>query len=156
MGRYVLEISSTAKEFDPVSPSLLSQIKEDLRINSIENVEFSEIFELELNESKEKIESAIKAAFIDPITQTFSIDKPTQKQNGVLVKVSFLPGITDNVGIIARRAIEDCFSRKLSPEEKVKYVKKYYFTGHPTSEEIHAICTGLLANKQVEEFVVEK
>lgn len=156
MERFRLEIGHKKKEFDIVSKGILQAIKEDLQVLSVKTAVFSEFFELELNEEKEKACQIAEQAFIDPVTQKFSLNEPLEKKHGIEIEVRLLPSITDNVALTAKKAIEDFLGRKLAENEKVSYGRIYVLEGNPTDDEIKSICTGILSNPQIEEFRVIK
>ena len=156
MGQYKLEIVSKKKEFDPISTNLLFEIKEDLGIISIENIGYTEFFEIELNESQETVTKMSNEIFVDPITQTLTINELGIKEFDFFVEVKLLPVMTDNTAIIAVRATEDYLNRKLTESEKISFGKKYYFKGKTSDEQINLMCTGLLSNSQIEQYTVQK
>ncbi|GEM_PF-3247480 len=156
MGRFRLEIFPKKTEFDPVSGPILRQIKDDLGISSVENASFLEFFDIELNEPEEKIHKIAKEVFSDPITQGFSINPQKNNEHYFSVEVKLLQGMTDNTAIVAERALEDFLVRHLHENESISFGRKYSFKGKPSEQEIQSICTGLLSNSQIEEFLVEK
>ncbi|MBI4045055.1 MAG: hypothetical protein HY392_05080 [Candidatus Diapherotrites archaeon] len=156
MPPYRLEIGFSKKKFDFVSAGVLAEIREDLGIKSAKSLEFAEFYDISLDEPPKKIAQVCEEVFSDPITQKFFVNEPACKEFDLAVEVKLHTGITDNVAIIATRAVEDFLSRKLKENENVSYGRKYFFNGTPSEEETMTICTGLLSNPQIEDCKVIK
>lgn len=150
MPPYRLEIGFSKKEFDFVSAGVLAEIKEDLGIKNVKSLEFAEFYDIDINERPQKIAQACEEVFSDPITQKFFINEPACKGFDLAIEVKLHTGMTDNVAIVAERAVEDFLSRKLTENESVSSGRKYFFTGSLAEQEIKTICTGLLSNPQIE------
>lgn len=156
MQQYRIEIAFKKKELDFYPKSILSAIKEDLGIKTIQSASFCEFFDLKLNEPEQKALQIVQNIFFDPIVQHFSLNESIEKDFDFAVEVRLHENITDNTAITAKKAIEDYLQRNLKEDEKIVYGKKFFFRGKPSEQEINSICIGLLANPQIEEFVVQK
>lgn len=154
MPPYRLEIGFSKKSFDFVSAGVLAEIRDDLGIKSVQNLEYAEFYDINLDEQPHKIAKVCEEVFSDPITQKFFVNEPACKEFDSAVEVKLHQGMTDNMGIIASRAVEDYLLRKLSENESITSGRKYFFSGNLTEQEIKTICTGLLSNPQIENYKV--
>lgn len=79
----------------------------------------------------------IGSKLINPVVQTFTVDKATIAHFDTAIEVGFLPGVTDNVGTTARQTIEDFTKRKFEPGEAVYSSQMYFVCGRlsPTNAE---------------------
>ncbi len=138
---------------DALGEKVKRRIEKDLGL-SIESVRTISVYTLDLELSKEELETIASDPFLDPIIQEYRIDEPLARDFDWLVEVSFKPGVTDNVGKTAREAIEWRLERRLREEEKVYTSTQYLFKGNLRREEVDRICTGLLGNPLIQRFEV--
>ncbi len=85
----------------------------------------------------------IGAQLINPVVQTFTIDKATIATFDTAIEVGFLPGVTDNIGTTARQTIEDYIKRKFVPGEGVYSSHLYFVCGKLSHDAIESLSSTL-------------
>ncbi len=138
---------------DALGEKVKRRIERDLGL-SIGSVKTISVYTLDLELSKEELETIASDPFLDPIIQEYRIDEPLARDFDWLIEVSFKPGVTDNVGKTAREAIEWRLERRLREEEKVYTSTQYLLKGNLRREDVERICTGLLGNPLIQRFEV--
>jgi phosphoribosylformylglycinamidine synthase subunit PurSL len=148
-----IEIGLKKEMRDPLGDKTKRRIHEDLGLK-VEAVKTVSVFTLDMELSREDLETVATGPFLDPVIQEYSIDHPIARDFQWLVEVGFKPGVTDNVGKTAREAIECRLGKKLQDEEKVYTSTQYVLQGNLKREEVDRICTGLLGNSLIQRFEV--
>ncbi len=138
---------------DALGEKVKRRIQNDLGL-PIESVKTISIYTLDIDLSREELETIASDPFLDPIIQEYRIDESLARDFDWLVEVSFKPGVTDNVGKTAREAIEWRLGRRLSDEEKVYTSTQYLLKGQFRREDVERICVGLLGNPLIQRFDV--
>ncbi len=90
----------------------------------------------------------IGSHLINPVVQTFTVDKATIAHFDTAIEVGFLPGVTDNVGTTARQTIEDFTKRKFEPGEAV-YSSQLFFVRGRLSPDAAENLAATLANSLI-------
>lgn len=93
--------------------------------------------------AKQKIQ--ISQAFLSPNATAASFQDFVPKNFHFVTEISFLPGVTDNLGQTARSLISDLLKQKFCfPQENVFASKRYFWTGaHLTRARLQQICQTL-------------
>jgi len=146
-----IEVIFKNESLDSIGFSTKSDIEEDLGIKEIESVHFAEVYYFEVQE-KLNLKEIAEKVFIDPVTQTFSIDEEIFPKYDFSLEVKFHSDVTDNVGIVALEGVEDYLGKKV--EGKIVTAKKFYFEGKTSREQIEKIARELLANDAIETFTI--
>jgi len=144
-----LEIAS--KDRDVRGENLRKSMLRDLGID-VKNARIIEVYTIDATLSKEQLE-IIRKNFADPVTQVASYSPLASDFDG-LVEVSFLGGVKDNAGDVAREAIQHLLDIKLKPEEKVYFSKQYLFSGEGIKEALGKIAREMLFNDLIEEVMI--
>ena len=147
-----IEIAFSNELLDSTGIGAKNDIKEDLGIKGIEKVRFTELYYLELDLPAEKIDEIARMVFLDPIVQTYSIGRGIFPQYDYYVEVRLHADVTDNLGIVAKEAIEDFLGKKI--EGVVRSAKRYYISGKISQEDAQRMAKGLFANEIIETYRV--
>ncbi len=147
-----LETGFLEGKTDAFGESVRQAVSEDLGIKSVQEVKTVEVYFLELNLTEEKVKELAEKVFLDPVIQTYSIDSPVPAQADWEIEVKLKENVTDNVGIIAVKAVEDFLGRKLGEDESIRTGKKYLIRGNLNEKQVKKICRDLLANELIESF----
>ncbi len=151
MGEFRIEVGAKGPQTDFAGKAVLDQIREDLGIMGLDRVLVVDVFRISGGFSRDQIFSLSKSLFVDPIVQDFSVDAPLFGGFDFCVEVSFLAGVTDNLGITARRGTEDFFGRKLSDSEGVSTSRQYLFFGKITRQQAEEIALKQLSNPLIQQ-----
>ncbi|MFX0091166.1 MAG: phosphoribosylformylglycinamidine synthase subunit PurS [Candidatus Hodarchaeota archaeon] len=146
----VIYVGSKPNLEDFAGKKVKKQILEDLGI-TIDSVRVIYAYNIDINLSKEDLEELRENLFTDPVIQVSSINKYPSEKFDWLIEVSFKPGLTDNVGNTATKAIRQITQKKFPESEKV-YSSKHYLLKAPkiTKEKTKYIAENLLANELIE------
>lgn len=139
---------------DALGEKIRRRLAEHLGIQ-VSSVNTIEVFTLEGELSEEEAVQIGRLLFTDPVTQSFSLNRPLALGFDWLVEVGFLPGVTDNVGRTARETVETFIGRSLGDPSGVYTSRQYLIEGMLTREQVQQIATGLLANTLIQRFEIK-
>lgn len=149
-----VEVSVKSDFSDPVGESVRKDIAEDLGLQ-VDSVRTVDVYSTNIKLTQRELEEAARGPFSDPIVQVYSIDEPlTAKDYDWLIEVGFRPGVTDNVGMTAKDAIENLLGRKV--EGAVFTSRKYLIKGNIRKAQVSRIAKDLLANSLIERWEIVK
>ncbi|HLC36132.1 MAG TPA: hypothetical protein VJK05_00815 [archaeon] len=148
MQTHVIEVGYKKEFFDATGNSTLSDIKEDLLIDSVSEVKYSELFKIKSDLSIEEVKKIASELCTDKVVQEFSLNEDLRKGFDWIIEVNFHADVTDNIGIIAKEGIQDLLEKDVS----VRTARKYYLKGSLTESDAKKIGEGLLANSIIEDF----
>lgn len=149
-----VEVALKDENLDSNGFSIKKDIGDDLQINGIDSVKVTEWYSF-LDPISEEV---VRKVFIDPLIQKFSLSETTV--NTIFEKYDFYidvrlnEDVTDNVGIIAKEAVEDYLGKKI--EGRVLAWKRYYFYGSISKKDVERIAQELLVNDVIETFEVKQ
>ena len=124
---------------DALGEGVKSSVMDDLGI-IVNSVETADVYEVEGISSSDI--SKITELVADPVVQAVS---EAEQENGWLIEVGFLNGVTDNAAETTRQAIKDIVRKDVS----VRTSKLYCIKG-ARKDEIARICNSLLYNKLIQ------
>lgn len=140
---------------DPLADSVALDIRNDLKIKGLKRVRLGEAYYFLNSGLKEKnlVEIAEKI-LVDPVMQSYSINKLNYSGFNWLVKVFYHDNITDNVALVALQAFRDI---KINLDKsQIKSARHYYLSGKLGRKEVEFIAKKLLSNDNVESFEIVK
>ncbi len=149
-----IEVAFFDETLDAAGIGAKFDIVEDLGINSIEKIRFSEIYYIEMPLGPDKIETIAQKVFLDPIVQAYSTTKPVIEDYNYYVEVKLHADVTDNLGTVAKEAIEDFLGKKI--EGTVRSAKRYYISGKLGRETVEQIARQLFSNEIIENFTIDQ
>ncbi len=155
MPLYRVEIAFLDKDTDSIGKGIKSDIFEDLGI-SVQNVAYVEVYSIDAGLDKDEVKAAAERLFHDPIIQEYSINKEITNGFDWIIEVKLRLDVTDNTGMMAQQAISDVVGRKLKEGESIRAIRKYGVKGKLDEQQVERICTGLLANLQIETYSYKK
>jgi phosphoribosylformylglycinamidine synthase len=144
-----LEVAS--RERDVRGENLKNRIQRDLGIETKE-IKIIEVYTIDASLSEKHLES-VKMDFADPVTQVASFS-PLAADFEWLVEVSFLGGVKDNAGDIAKEAIQHLLGKKLESDEKVYFSRQYLIKGEVSRDDLEKIAKEMLSNDLIEEYTI--
>ncbi|VVB99689.1 Phosphoribosylformylglycinamidine synthase subunit PurS [uncultured archaeon] len=152
---HCIEVAFSDEKLDSVGLSTAASVHEDLGIQGITKIRYSEAYCLDLSPAMtEKQAKAIaEKVILDPISQKYSLNKNLFPDFDFLIEVKFHPDVTDNLAIVTQEAIEDFLGKKV--EGKIVTSRKYYIYGSIGKQEAEKIAGGLLANGIIETYKIE-
>ena len=148
-----IEVALKDENLDSNGFSTKQDIGDDLQINGIDSVKSTEVYYFYTQLGEEKLKQIAEKVFIDPIIQKYSVNKTIFQNYKYYIEVKFNEDVTDNVGIIAKEAVEDYLGEKI--EGNIRTAKRYYFDGNISKEDLEKIGSELLANDVIETFEVK-
>ena len=149
-----IEVGFKESVRDASGEKIRKQIVEDLNL-PVQKVKTIEVCALDIDLSKEQLNSLGEHLFSDPIIQEFSIDKPLAKDFDWLIEVGFKPGVADNVGKTAKEAIKDILKIDFKKDEAAYTSKQYLISGKGLiKENLERIVKGLLANDLIQRWFI--
>ncbi len=151
-----IEVAPKKSRPDLLGLGILGEICSDLSFFGIEQLRTASLFEINANLGDEAIMGLCGNLFVDPITDEFSVNSHLFEDFDFCLEVGFLSGVTDNVGLIAKRGIEDFLGKKLGEAASVKSKKLYFFWGKLFEENVREIAVQKLFNSLIEEIRVHR
>jgi len=137
---------------DAIGNSLKKTILEDLGIR-LSSVRIIEAYTLNFPLPLKDLDTVASQCFSDRVLQNFTIVSRdghlARKGFDFIVEVGFRPGVTDNVGMTAKEAMEDTLRLALPYGHKVFTSKQFLFRGKALKEDILRIVRGILANELI-------
>lgn len=118
----------------------------------VDQVKTRRAYTLDIELNLEELEKVKRELFVDPVIEEVSDKLPNFNW---LMEVGYKPGVTDNVGKTARKAIQNLLKRKLKETEKVYTSIQYLLSSTKLSLiEIEKIGKELLSNEIVENLTI--
>ena len=148
-----IEVALKNQNLDSNGFSTKQDIQDDLQINEIDSVKFTELYYFNTQVPEDKLKQVAEKVFIDPIIQNYSLNKTIFENFSYYIEVKLNSDVTDNVGIIAKEAMEDYLGEKI--EGNIRTAKRYYFEGNVSKEILEKIAKELLANDVIETFEIK-
>jgi phosphoribosylformylglycinamidine (FGAM) synthase PurS component len=155
MPAYRVEIAFLQKDTDSIGKGIKADINEDLGI-TVQNVSYIEVYSIDAGLGKDEVKAAAERLFSDPLIQEYSINNEITKGFDWVIEVKLHSDVTDNTGMMAEQAIADVIGRKLKEGESIRCIRKYGIKGKLDEAQVARICSGLLANSQIETFSYKK
>ncbi|MCU0651510.1 MAG: phosphoribosylformylglycinamidine synthase subunit PurL [Candidatus Omnitrophica bacterium] len=149
---YKIEIKERPGIFDAVGNGVKKDIL-DLGINSVDRVQFIQIYLIEGNISQDEVKKICEDLLVDKISQDYSINNsqpPVARRNEFVVEVAYNPGVMDPVELSVLKAIKDL---GIDGAEGVKTAKKYLLRGKLSAIQLKTISEKLLYNKLIQHIV---
>src|SRR3989344_2922975 len=146
-----IRVVSTNPNEDLLSKSLLSEIKENLKIKSIKQIRTSRVYRLEGATEKEALLLAEKL-FYEKINQKFSINKPIFNNKFHVFEIAYKPGVMNpEVASIMKSATDLGIKLKSGDTSK-----EYYFLGNTSKKHLEEIIGKLKLFNNTVEHIVDK
>ena len=108
----ILVVSPRPRMRDVRGAALLRSLREDAHL-AVEQVRTAALYTIRSPFSVEALEPARRALFTDAVVEESRWDGRPPVPCRWIVQVATLPGVTDNVGRTASRALEDVLARPL-------------------------------------------
>jgi len=147
-----LEVALKPSFPDPAGNSVLNSIRSGLEIAGVKSVRVVEVYAIDAQLSEAELRKIGLELLADPITQQFSVNKPVADHFDWCIRVSFRPGVKDDVGEAARGAISEMLGKKLPGA--VYSSKLYQIAGKISQQEAERVASDLLANALIQEYRV--
>ncbi len=132
------------------------KINGDLGI-AVDEVRTINVFTVEADITPGQLEEAAAGPYCDPVIQDYSLNCLALEKEldfDWVIETGFRPGVTDNEGRTAARALELILGRKLHNGEAVYTSRQYLLKGGLTMEDADRIARGALANELIQRFTV--
>lgn len=153
--KYQIEVYNKP-EFSGSGEGIIKSTQE-LGINGLTQAKDLQIYQVEGNLNHKDLVRLCKGLLVDPITQTFSLNKSAKftdiKTPYFSVEVWFKKGVTDPVGDSVVKAANDMGIKGV---KTVKSGQKYLLKGNVKENLINILCQRLLANVVVQEYVIKE
>ncbi len=147
---------STRKELPDVrGRALASQIRRDIGITNLTDMEIVRVYTIAGLLDEEVSEILDKGILHDPVLHT-ALLSPVMGEFDWIIEVGFRPGVTDNEGRVAREAIINGLSlgrREFSVYSSTQYLLK---GNRLKKEEVLCIARDFLCNELIEEFFIKE
>ena len=113
-----LEVALKPSFADPAGNSVQSRISSELGIEGVRSVRVTEIYAIDAQLTDAEMKKIGLELLADPITQNFSINKPTSSTFDWCIQVSFRAGVKDDAGEAAKDAVGELLGKKISGLER--------------------------------------
>jgi phosphoribosylformylglycinamidine synthase len=123
--------------------ALRQTIQEDLHL-TVDQVHTASLYTIHAPHTPAELDTARQGLFTDTVVEESFWAKRPPRECQWIVQVGFLPGVTDNVGRTAARALEDVYGRPL--EGEVYTSTLYLFQGALQRHEVERVVRDILAN----------
>jgi len=150
-----IEVGTKPGVRDSRAESAARQIREHLGL-PVRRVQVRTLYTLQAELEPVEAERAARELFADPVSQEFAVGKSLENEgfdSGIIV--GFKPGVTDNVGRTASRALEELLGRRLTPGQGVFTATQYLLTG-VDPEGARRVARELLANELIEDTEIQE
>jgi phosphoribosylformylglycinamidine synthase len=143
-----IEVRHGPRGRDVHGEQVLARVKE-LGITSVEAVESSRLFYLDLEGAAATAERVARQLLADPVVETYQIadGTPAEPDPRPVVVVRRKPGVMDPVAISTLQAIADMGLEA----HRCRTARKYAFSGEPTQADLQTVAAAVLANDCIEE-----
>ena len=147
----ILVVSPRPQMRDARGEALLRSLREDAHL-AVEQVRTAALYTIRSPLSIEALEPARRALFTDAVVEESRWDERPPVPCRWIVQVAMLPGVTDNVGRTASRALEDVLTRPL--EGEVYTSSLYLLDGDLQRDDVERVVRDFLANPLVHQWRV--
>ncbi len=149
-----VEIRPAEGEVDREAARVVGESR-GLGLGSIREVATAKSFLLETDADEEAVSRIAAGLLVDGIVERSTIrvtngNGESESNGQTLLNVLFKPGVTDNVGASAKRALADLGL----PVEAVATCRKYWLNGDADATEVDRLASRVLANDAIERVVV--
>ena len=131
--------------------SRIAEEAKDVGAMSIHEVRTARSYLIEGEMTEQNDSTSAAALLADGIVERCVVRPlPAESSNGAtLINVLFKPGVTDNVGATATRALKDLGLNV----ERVATCRKYWVNADATEEDVSRLATKVLANDSIERVI---
>jgi len=149
-----IEIKHKDDFTDGREKSLTHMIFEDIKIK-IDKIKIIDVYNLFGDYSKDELEILKDKLFHDPVYQTARNGFYYAKEEDFdyLIEISYLPGVTDNIGRTSARGIEYLLGKKVDDND-VRSSKLYLFKTNFDKNIIINIVKNILCNELIENYII--
>ena len=149
-----IEINYKENFIDGREKNLLKLINEDVNIK-LNEVKIIDIYNLFGRFSKGELLLLKNQLFCDPVFQEGSIEFHYAKNLNFdyCIEVSYLPGVTDNVGRTAAKGIKNILKKEVDDTD-VRSSKMYLFSGDINENDCIKIAEKILCNTLIENYFI--
>ncbi len=159
---WLIEVIYRPNFVDALGNIIKKDIK-DLAISGVKNVKTAQVYEIEGKITEKELKLLCDELLADKITQQYKIraSSPSpppsplwgeEKGEGFIVQVWYKKGVTDAVADTTKKGAVDLGIKGI---DTVKTGYEYTIIGNVAKEQIEKICSGLLANKVVQEYIIQ-
>jgi len=149
---YRIELTSQISKFDSMAHSLQKNIEKYLGIH-ITDIRSFRSYYLTLSEDSKKADTIAQKIFLDPIVDSYTINKISGLKDEILVEIRWKQGVTDNEGKTAMEQISLFLGRKIKDNEFVSSAKGYYIKGISDSDA--AKISDWISNSLVNDTIIQ-
>ena len=110
--------------------------------NKIGAIRLAECFTIDAKLENKQIEKA-KILLANPLTQTAQTNQPDAKKFTYAIEVSFLPGVTDNIGNTVKETLVDGAKVKFKPGQHVYSSQVVFISGKVSRGDLNKIALSL-------------
>ena len=145
----ILVVSPRPQMRDVRGEALLRSLRADAHL-AVEQVRTAALYTIRSPRSVEELEPARRALFTDAVVEESRWDQRPSIPCRWIVQVAMLPGVTDNVGRTASRALEEMLARPL--EGEVYTSSLYLIDGDLQRDDVELAVRDFLANPLVQQW----
>ncbi len=145
----ILVVSPRPQMRDVRGETLLRSLREDAHL-AVEQVRTAALYTIRSPHPVAELEPARRALFTDAVVEESRWDRRPPVPCRWVVQVAMLPGVTDNVGRTASRALQDMLARPLAGE--VYTSSLYLFEGDLQRDDVERVVRDFLANPLVHQW----
>jgi phosphoribosylformylglycinamidine synthase len=148
-----IEICIKDVNLDGAGEKLKRRIKRDIGID-IDRIRTSDIYNIGLELSQDRLEFVAKEVFLDRVINTYSIDRIAFEEFDYYLEIGLLPGVTDDVGRTAEEALTIALDLK-GERPQVFYSRGFAFISKGLKkEDIVRIAKDILCNELIQGYRV--
>ena len=148
-----IEICIKDVNLDGAGEKLKRRIKRDIGID-IDRIRTSDIYNIGLELSQDRLEFVAKEVFLDRVINTYSIDRIAFEEFDYYLEVGLLPGVTDDVGRTAEEALTIALDLK-GERPQVFYSRGFAFISKGLKkEDVVRIAKDILCNELIQGYRV--
>lgn len=146
---HILVVTTRAQLSDVRGQAIQRAVAEDLHL-TVDEIRTASLYTIQTSRPRAELEEARQVLFTDAVVQeSFWAQRPPMSCDWI-VQVGFLPGVTDNVGHTAMRALEDIYEQPL--EGSVYTSVLYLMRGILQPQEVERVVRDLLANPLIQQW----
>jgi phosphoribosylformylglycinamidine synthase len=150
-----VEITPVPSEVDREGAHVVAEARR-LGLGSIREVRAGKSFLIQTDADEAAIQRAAAELLVDPVVEKWKVrklsaaaGKSANGSNGVLLNVLFKPGVTDNVALSTRQALQDSGLAT----EAVSTCRTYHVNGDASDTELKRLASRVLANDAIEHVI---
>ena len=151
MKSWRIEVSNRTGIFETIGEGIKRDV-EDLGINGVEEIKFTQVYNLEGDISEKKIKNICESLLTDSVIQKYKYGSSSNERlNGIhIIEVAYNPGVMDPVEESTKKAIKDLGIEGVS---RVKTAKEFLIKGKISRQDLEKIAEKLLCNKVIQHVV---